>query len=490
MTNVIIGRPLVPTKTDASKLVEIFAIFIGSFVLPAFVAELARLYFEQEGREVYNYDPRAPHVVLCGDINTSRLRAFMAQFFHKSRDPELLSPMVVLAEHKYEGALKMLIEQSSYTGSVKYLRGSARRPGDLLRAGIVNASTLIVLAHRTNDVESAAADADITATSLTAKNLNRGVRILAQLRRPKGREHLLCLPGWVGSDRAVAVSSLSMTLLGVGCLIPGLPTLLTNLIHQGNKSNARSSNPRRRRYLSAHTRRLGLDLGPQAAGMIVANTTPWWALPVSATLGVLDFVGTMVLTGGGAAPPPVSQEDLLCTLTKPMSVMEEYTSGFAQEMYAFAVTPGLVGISFSAAARILYLRYGVLLLGVKAPTAAAPAVGSLILKKLYLTYTTLKYTCQANQTSNLSPWWFVMTSVVFFKVLLVNKFRSNLISKNKQLREAVSTTNSLLESKYWMVVTVRMKHRYLKLLYFTVALFNQLITVAWSTNLLKLSKYL
>ncbi len=40
-----------------------------------------------------------------------------------------------------------------------------------------------------------------------------------------------------------------MTPLGVGCLVPGLPTLLTSLIHQGNKSNARSSNPRRRKYL-------------------------------------------------------------------------------------------------------------------------------------------------------------------------------------------------------------------------------------------------
>jgi hypothetical protein len=40
-----------------------------------------------------------------------------------------------------------------------------------------------------------------------------------------------------------------MTLMGVGALVPGVPTLLTNLIHQGNKGNARSSNPRRRRFL-------------------------------------------------------------------------------------------------------------------------------------------------------------------------------------------------------------------------------------------------
>jgi hypothetical protein len=103
-----------------------------------------------------------------------------------------------------------------------------------------------------------------------------------QLRRPRSRDHLMVLPGWRDHDRAVAIASLSMTLVGVGSVLPGLPTLLTNLIHQvrdmaarrctlldcpgsvsfilvhttdvdadahdmqGTKSNARSSNARRR----------------------------------------------------------------------------------------------------------------------------------------------------------------------------------------------------------------------------------------------------
>ena len=380
MTITIIGRPPVQTHTDAAKIMEIIAIFIGSFVLPAFVAELARLYFEQQGREVYNSDPRVPHVIVCGDLNTSRLRAFLAQFFHKSRDPELLSPMVVLAEHRYEGPLKALIEQSSYSGTVKYLRGSARRPGDLVRAGAGNASSIIVLCHRTNDVDPATADADVVAAALAVKNINRRVRILAQLRRPRAREHLMCLPGWRDSDRAVAVSSLAMTMLGVGCLVPGLPTLLTNLIHQGNKSHARSSNPRRRTLVSSQRRRLGLDLGPQAAGLIVANTTPWWAMPAAAVLEALEEVGTLVLGGREVAARVDGwgdeEGDAVEQLLRPMSVTEEYTSGFAQEMFAFAVTPGLTRRTFAAAARIAYLRYGVLLIGARVATGAAASRGA------------------------------------------------------------------------------------------------------------------
>ena len=48
-------------------------------------------------RDSYKSDPNTPHVVVCGDINTSRLKALLGQFFHKSRDPDVLCPVVVLS---------------------------------------------------------------------------------------------------------------------------------------------------------------------------------------------------------------------------------------------------------------------------------------------------------------------------------------------------------------------------------------------------------
>jgi hypothetical protein len=48
--------------------------------------------------------------------------------------------------------------------------------------------------------------------------------------------------------------------------VPGLPTLLTNLIHQGNKLNARSSNPRRRKFIARSAGNLKRNLlGTEAA---------------------------------------------------------------------------------------------------------------------------------------------------------------------------------------------------------------------------------
>lgn len=117
--------------------------------------------------------------------------------------------MVILSEHKYEGALRAIVEQQRYGGSVTYVRGVARRPADLIRAGVRDAATVIVLASRSGvNVDTAIeADAEVVSICLAIKSVNKRVRILAQLRRPRSRDHLLCLPGWRDHDRAVAIAS-------------------------------------------------------------------------------------------------------------------------------------------------------------------------------------------------------------------------------------------------------------------------------------------
>lgn len=184
-------------------------------------------------QETYKSDPRQPHVIVCGDINTSRLKAFLAQFFHKcagggggrgrgvpqgiprplrrSRDPVILSPIVILSDQKYEGPLRALIEQHRYAGartapaaaaaaacvdrrlpsragSVTYVRGNARRPADLKRGGCPLASTVIVLCNRSGITADAAieADAEVVSACLAIKAVNRRVRVLAQVRRERG----------------------------------------------------------------------------------------------------------------------------------------------------------------------------------------------------------------------------------------------------------------------------------------------------------------
>lgn len=46
MTVIVIGRPPVPVNTDEAVVFVTVAIMVSASVIPAFVAELARLYFE------------------------------------------------------------------------------------------------------------------------------------------------------------------------------------------------------------------------------------------------------------------------------------------------------------------------------------------------------------------------------------------------------------------------------------------------------------
>jgi hypothetical protein len=339
---------------------------VSASVIPVFVAELARLYFEAQGHDTYKHDPEVEHVVVCGDINTSRLKTFLSQFFHKSRDPEIICPVVILAEHKYEGPMRLLIEQARYAGDVRYIRGSARNPADLRRVSLAHAASVIILSSR-GGASADDADSDMIASCLAIKAVNKRIRIITQIRRPRTRDHLMCLPGWKDHDRAVAIASLAMTLVGVGSIIPGLPTLLTNLIHQGNKGMARSVNPRRRKFTAKYSILLKATMERNRHLPLHAqNQTRWYMGAWARLLEVGDDLKEKYM-GERVAFLPANEKELWDQLHRPMSPLEEYTAGFAQEMFAFLVTPGLANRSFGAAARIAYLRYSVLIIGVRVP---------------------------------------------------------------------------------------------------------------------------
>ena len=145
-----------------------------------------------------------------------------------------------------------------------------------------------------------------------------------------------------------------MTLVGVGALVPGLPTLLTNLIHQGSKSTARSStNTRRRGFIARHagafrkfallsaTDRFGIT-STEAALARHGVRLPAWALvalefaddvakalslavAVGGEAGLSGGAGTGDGPGGGGSGGTAA--DALTAFRTPSSPLEEYTSG-------------------------------------------------------------------------------------------------------------------------------------------------------------------
>lgn len=136
------GRWLLPRRRRAAA-----APICTLYVACRFVAELIRVWYDNASLETYKGTPDARHVIVCGDTNVSRLRALAdqvrprcsacmsvpvgmlalppprrPQYFHKARDPDTVTPLVVMGDVKPEGALRIFIDQYKHSGQASNRR--------------------------------------------------------------------------------------------------------------------------------------------------------------------------------------------------------------------------------------------------------------------------------------------------------------------------------------------------------------------------------
>ena len=183
----VIGRPGVPFVSTLTPVFLTVAALMSATIIPTFVAELIRVWYDNATLETYAGAPDLRHVIVCGDTNVSRLRALADQYLHKARDPDTVTPLVVMGDAKPEGALRVFVDQYKHSGQVVYIRGSARRAADLRRAGLARAKCVIVLNYR-SDKDAAAADTEALSTVMAVKNARPEIRVLAQLQVRGGEE--------------------------------------------------------------------------------------------------------------------------------------------------------------------------------------------------------------------------------------------------------------------------------------------------------------
>jgi hypothetical protein len=347
----VIGRPGVPFAHTITPIFLTVLACLAATVIPTFVAELIRLWFDNATLEVYKGSPEQRHVIVCGDTSVARLRALANQYYWRGRDPDEQTPIIVLAEQKPEGALKAFLEQYKHSGQVMYIRGSARRAGDLRRAGIALAKCCVVLNYRP-EKEAGAADTEVLSTVMAIKNTAPNMRVLAQLARPRKRNQLKAVPGWQDGDKSFANISLGMTLLGLSSRIPGFATLVVNLIRKGVSINGVAS------------RGIGSKALPWWYVMLYGEAAKPSALASSSNTSVEQSSTLHLGRSAGAANARSDEPGGTYPFRTPL---EEYASSFDTSVYDLDVTPGLAGKTFGAAARMAYMRHGVTLLACTLP---------------------------------------------------------------------------------------------------------------------------
>eukprot|EP01138_Halocafeteria_seosinensis_P004392 gb/GECG01004493.1/.p1 GENE.gb/GECG01004493.1/~~gb/GECG01004493.1/.p1 ORF type:complete len:1657 (+),score=178.49 gb/GECG01004493.1/:1-4971(+) len=383
MTSVVVGRPMAPVQSVFTFIFLVIVVFVAVTSIPIILAQVIKLWVDSSDRKSFKGSLRHPHVLLCGDVNPARLRAFLAQLIHPSRDPIAIPHVVVLAPQKVEGELRSILDEHRFGDQVTYIRGNPQSEADLDRAGTYAASTCIVLAHRAIDMDPVSADAEVVASCLAVKRYSPEIRVYAQLRRHRARQHLLGLSGWGAGDTSISVANLSMTLVGIGLVIPGLPTLLTNMVHQGRRTTEKESNwtwrtmvARVRQHFQSiwyRTKRIrsrkGLYIPPTYAAEEVR--LPYHVVRNADSSYQVDGGGKTFNINPRSTPrlpdemPPVLPVPPRLTMKMPDVGEQEYQEGFSQELYEIPLNTGLEGRSFAAAARWLYLRYAVLLIGAK-----------------------------------------------------------------------------------------------------------------------------
>lgn len=400
MASLVIGRPIAPTQTDSSVTTYLFLtilICLAIAIIPVLVARLVKLYFQVGNRVVYRPDLMRPHLVICGDVTTPRLAAALGQLFHSARCPADTPPVVVLHPSELDGPRRQLVDQHRYGHKVVYVPGSPLAAQDLGRAAVSFAAAVVILADFS--MAPGPADAQVLAACFAVKLHNPNVRLLVQLRQQRTRHLLPAIPGWHPTDRGLCVSNLLMTLLGSGVLCVGVPSLLTNLVQQGAIQPGREGMPsgmkaaggmwsqlhaalvKPERRWSKLVRSLGCEpdpwerglcggrLGAAEPGQPVPLRKNWCRSSDQARLSG-PTTATLLSALGVTATPTASLAH--CHPTS------EFLAGVSQHLHEIPLPPGAVAMhkTFAAAARCMYLRYGVLLIAARIATSevdSAPA---------------------------------------------------------------------------------------------------------------------
>ena len=377
MTAMVLGRPAASASRDASFLFLTGVIATAVVVIPIILASVVRVWVQSADRGLFTPNPHAPHILVTGDASLPRARALLAQLFHESRHSDDLPPVVFLHPDAPSGALLALFDQDAFGGRVTYVKGSPLSQGDLARAGASGAAAIMSLAP--HDTSAEKADASTLATALAAKNQKPELRCLLQLRDARSRAAVFAIPGWSLHDVAVVLPNLSMTMLGVGLVVPGLPALISMMIQQGSRTAAQRAERARAAWEALVPPAMASDAA--AADVSAGGGFMQRALKALQTregtpidhLGMLQASGTVLNDVDAAmhvAHPDAAQGGVLLrqvpwTHSIPEAPLEEFSQAFAQQLHVFDLPDGLAWRSFGAAARVAFLRHRVLLLAMR-----------------------------------------------------------------------------------------------------------------------------
>ncbi|KAI8823680.1 uncharacterized protein EV422DRAFT_612156 [Fimicolochytrium jonesii] len=232
-----------------SRIVVICLIIIVITFVPIQTGKIAEIYNSTSSYQRANYKSQQEHchVILGGTVSYTAVIDFCREYF--VADPD--GHVVILNDEEPNLDVRRLLRHPFYRNRVVYLRGTALSATDLQRCHAHSATALFLLNLDCPPTEEGGGgedeqlrvtrgvDAQILMQALVAKNAFPGLPIFGEVQDIRSQD----LSQTCGCDRVLCIDEIKMSILARNCLVPGILTLIFNLVHTYKDTHANVNLP-------------------------------------------------------------------------------------------------------------------------------------------------------------------------------------------------------------------------------------------------------
>eukprot|EP01103_Thecamoeba_quadrilineata_P011852 TRINITY_DN2931_c0_g1_i5.p1 TRINITY_DN2931_c0_g1~~TRINITY_DN2931_c0_g1_i5.p1 ORF type:complete len:879 (+),score=179.64 TRINITY_DN2931_c0_g1_i5:37-2673(+) len=211
------------------RLVMLFLIIFAILLIPYQTGRLLSLVSSRRGGVYggyYKASKGSRHLVIMGEITFTGLVDFFRELYHQEKsNPFRNAQVVILSAKEPSLELKGLLTHPFFEPRVTYLLGTPLAEGDLERVSIQHAHACFVLTDK-YCAHSNEADSETALRVLAVNHYSPNLLTCVQLMQRSNMMHIPSSP----SSFVLCAEEFSLSLLSRSCLVPGLLTLVTNLV--------------------------------------------------------------------------------------------------------------------------------------------------------------------------------------------------------------------------------------------------------------------
>ncbi|MDH4129735.1 MAG: ion channel [Spirochaetota bacterium] len=197
------------------KIVAVFAMVFGIGFIGTFMATVANIIIQARGKELRGMKKMSlkNHLIICG-YNKLKVEHFVKEF---RSDPQFKDVSIVILTNSLE------THPMPDEVNVHFVKGESTDDEALNRAGIQNASKVIVLAESNQD---STADEKTILTVMLIEEINPGIYTCAEILSPMKKGLLKK----AHCDEIITVSELSVNLMVQALQDPGVPRIIEEIV--------------------------------------------------------------------------------------------------------------------------------------------------------------------------------------------------------------------------------------------------------------------